>query len=65
MPARKLRPSDGKTQSERFIEMARELGCDEDEAAFREKLGQIARHKPSADLKREPKIVRPPGREFQ
>ena len=46
MPARKPRPSDGKTQSERFIEMARELGCDEDEAAFREKLGQIARHKP-------------------
>ena len=47
MPARKPRPSDGKTQSERFIEMARELGCDEDEAAFREKLGQIARHKPA------------------
>ena len=46
MPARKHRPSDGKTQSERFIEMARELGCDEDEAAFREKLGQVARQKP-------------------
>jgi len=46
MPARKPRPSDGKTQSERFIEMARELGCSEDEAEFREKLGQIARHKP-------------------
>ena len=42
MPARKPRPSDGKTQSERFIEMARELGCSEDEAEFRrEKLGQI------------------------
>jgi hypothetical protein len=26
--------------------MARELGCDEDEAAFMEKSGQIARHKP-------------------
>jgi hypothetical protein len=46
MPARKPRPSDGKTQSERFIEMARELGCDEDEDAFKAKLGVIARHKP-------------------
>ncbi len=47
MPARKPRPSDGKTQSERFIEMARELGCDEDLTAFKEKLGQIARHRPT------------------
>jgi hypothetical protein len=29
----------------RFIEMARDLGCDEDEAAYREKLVRIARHK--------------------
>jgi len=35
-----------KSQSERFIETARQLGCDEDEAAFREKLGQIAKAKP-------------------
>lgn len=47
MPAKKPRPSDGKTQSERFIEMARELGCDEDEAAFKAKLAQIARHRPA------------------
>jgi hypothetical protein len=46
MPARKPRPSDGKTQSERFIEMARELGCDEDEAAFKAKLAGIVRQKP-------------------
>ncbi len=46
MPARKPRPSDGKTQSERFIEMARELECSDDEAEFRAKLGQIARHRP-------------------
>ncbi len=46
MPARKPRPNDGKTQSERFIEMARELGCDEDLTKFKEKLAQIARHKP-------------------
>lgn len=36
----------GKTQSERFIEAARALGCDEDEAAFDEKLKRIAQAKP-------------------
>ncbi len=38
-----------KTTSEqhaRFIETARALGCDEDEAAFDEKMKVIARHKP-------------------
>jgi hypothetical protein len=54
---RKLKPDplDAKPQSERFIEMARELGCDEDEAAFKEKLGQIARHKPRDDGAEPPK----------
>ncbi len=33
-------------QSKRFIETARELGCDEDEAAFDEKLRRIATAKP-------------------
>jgi len=33
-------------QSRRFIETARELGCDEDEAAFEEKLKKIATAKP-------------------
>lgn len=45
MPTRRPSDPDAKPQSERFIEMARELGCDEDEAAFKAKLGQIARHK--------------------
>jgi hypothetical protein len=36
--------------------MARELGCSEDEAEFREKPGQIARHRP----KDEPKAKNPP-----
>ena len=35
-----------KPQSDRFIETARRLGCDEDPAAFDEKLKVIARHKP-------------------
>ena len=50
MPARKPHPAAAKTQSERFIETARALGCPEDEAAFaefKEKLGQIARHRPA------------------
>jgi hypothetical protein len=38
-----LQPSD---QSNRFIDAARELGCDEDEAAFKAKLGVIAQQKP-------------------
>ncbi len=33
-------------QSDRFIEAARQLGADEDEAAFKAKLAQIARQKP-------------------
>jgi hypothetical protein len=35
-----------KPQLQRFIETARELGCDEDEAAFDEKLKRIATVKP-------------------
>jgi hypothetical protein len=33
-------------QQKRFIETARQLECDEDEAAFDKKLKQIARAKP-------------------
>jgi hypothetical protein len=32
-------------QSQRFVEAARELGCDEDESYFEEKLKKVARHK--------------------
>jgi hypothetical protein len=35
-------PVSGESQRQRFIETARELGCDEDEAAFEEKLRRIA-----------------------
>lgn len=38
-------------QHARFIETARALGCDEDEAAFDEKLKVIARHKPKGEPK--------------
>ena len=36
-------------QHARFVEKARELGCDESEEAFDEKLKAIARHKPKDD----------------
>jgi hypothetical protein len=54
MPTRKPSDPHAKPQSERFIEMARELGCDEDETAFKEKLKQVARHKPKNDDRGEP-----------
>jgi hypothetical protein len=36
-----------KSQKDRFIEAATQLGCDEDEEAFRTKLAVIARHNPN------------------
>jgi hypothetical protein len=39
---------DPRSQADRFIETARELGCDEDEAAFDEKLKRIATVKPKS-----------------
>ncbi len=45
MPAKRPRPEPDTEQVARFIETARALGCNEDEAAFDEKLKVIARHK--------------------
>jgi hypothetical protein len=42
-------------QHKKFVETARALGCDEDEAAFNEKLKAIARHKPKDEPKPTPK----------
>ncbi len=41
-----------KTQSDRFKDTARALGCDEDEAAFKAKLPHIARQKPKDEPKK-------------
>ena len=41
-------------QHARFVETARALGCNEDEAAFDEKLKVIARQKPKATGKAQP-----------
>ncbi len=37
------------TQHDRFVEAARKLGADEDEATFKAKLAVIARQKPKDD----------------
>ncbi len=42
-------------QRDRFIEAARQLGADEDEAAFKTKLALIAQQKPRADVPELPK----------
>jgi hypothetical protein len=34
-----------KVQAEKFRQKARELECDEDEAAFDDKLGRLVKHK--------------------
>ena len=44
-----------KSQSERFVDVACQLGADEDEAAFKAKLAQIARQKPKGDVPEPPK----------
>jgi hypothetical protein len=48
--------SDASEQHARFLETARALGCDEDEAAFTEKLKVIASHKPAP----KPAVNKPP-----
>src|SRR5271166_3866053 len=60
MPSLRIRDmdkpeADKQAQRKRFIETARELGCDEDEAAFDEKLRKIATAKPKPRNKKVPK----------
>lgn len=43
-------PNDSPSQHARFIETARALGCDEDEAAFDEKLATVARYRPAGSV---------------
>jgi len=42
-------------QSEKFVQAARELGCDENPAHFDEILKKVARHKPPLNALSEPK----------
>ena len=41
-------------QRARFIEAAREVGADEDEATFKAKLAEIARQKPKGEVPEPP-----------
>ena len=45
-----------KAQSEKFIEAARALGCDDEPAHFDELLKKVARHKPADDPPKVPKV---------
>jgi hypothetical protein len=40
---------DAKSQSDKFKDAARELGCDEDEARWYERLRKVAGHKPAPE----------------
>lgn len=51
MPAKKA-ISGTDNQHARFIETARKLECDEDEARFKENLGKIAKAKPEKKAER-------------
>ena len=41
--------SDDKKQLDKFKEAARELECDDDEQHFKDKLGKLAKARPSGD----------------
>ncbi len=45
---------DTRTQAQKFIEAARELGADEDDATFKAKLAVIGRQKPKGDVPEPP-----------
>ena len=49
MPSPTSSDPNAKLQIDKFHEMARELSCDEDAAAFKVKLARIARQKPKED----------------
>jgi hypothetical protein len=59
MPSPNQPPADEPPQHDRFKELARELGCDEDEAAFDEALRRVATAPPLR--KHEPKKRKPKG----
>ena len=51
-----------RSQSERFIETAKMLGCNESEEPFDSALRTIAKHKPKPDEGKAEKRIRKPGR---
>jgi hypothetical protein len=51
-----------KNQYARFVEVARELGCEEDEAAFEKRLRKIAKAPPPKPAKKKPRQTGGTGR---
>lgn len=43
--SRNARQTESRQQVDRFIEVARDAGCDEDESAFEDALGRVAKAK--------------------
>ena len=43
---------EGKNQKDRFIEAARELGCDDDEAAFKKRLKKLTSAPPPKSVEK-------------
>ena len=52
MSARKKPEQPHLTQSQRFIEVARDLGCDEDADAFKDKLKKLASAPPPKSVEK-------------
>lgn len=44
-----MNDSSGKTQSDKFKDAAREIGADEDEARWDDRLRKVVRHKPAPE----------------
>jgi hypothetical protein len=51
----KSKAHEPENQSEKFKKASRELGCDEDEAAFEERLRKIAKAPPPKPEKKKPR----------
>lgn len=56
------RPGSIESQTTKFKEAARELGCDESEERFDAALGKIVKHKPPPDEKPAKPATKKPGR---
>jgi hypothetical protein len=57
MVPKSSKPSEAKSQHERFVETARALECDEDKERFEEKLKKIAKAKPKTTTEKKSGIM--------
>ena len=61
MPAEKPRPPDDPAQSQRFMDMADEIGADADEEAFARLFGRVVKAEPVTQKPRSAKSAKPDG----